>query len=77
MLPANEWTLAKGSDVRALVPYYFVSTQPVGWKCSECGRVFRIRVSVTKTPQDPMPDIQAEFKSHKCKSATAKAGNAR
>jgi hypothetical protein len=62
--------------VRTLVPYYFVSTQPVGWKCSECGKLFQIKIALKTMPQDPMPEIKADFKAHKCepKARAAKKG---
>lgn len=63
----------QGVDVRSLIPYFFVSTQPLGWKCSECEKVFRIKVALGAPPPYPMPEIRAEFRTHKCEERKAKA----
>jgi hypothetical protein len=53
--------------MRQLVPHYFVSTQPLGWRCSECGQPFALNVPVISTSEDiPLP-IKVLFNSHKCR----------
>ncbi len=54
--------------MRALVPQYYISIRPVGWKCSECGQVFLNRVEHSKENQPLLPSTQVEekFAIHDC-----------
>jgi hypothetical protein len=53
--------------MRSLVPYFFISTHPVGWKCSLCGKIFRVPLNVLATPTTKSDDeIQARFDVHSC-----------
>ena len=53
--------------MRSLVPYFFISTHPVGWKCSLCGKVFRVPLNVLSRPTSkPDDDIHAKFEAHSC-----------
>lgn len=51
--------------MRSLVENYFVSTQPAGWRCSDCGLVFRSR---HQQNGDPPPDVLSRFERHSCKA---------
>lgn len=53
-----------------LVPCYFVSTHPIGWKCSDCGRVFPVAQDVSRQPSHPSPEILRAFRTHFCEVAT-------
>jgi hypothetical protein len=50
---------------RRLIQHYFVSTQPVGWKCSDCGRVFVGKVANARNVEPPEPVTDA-FNIHSC-----------
>ena len=50
--------------MRSLVENYFISTQPAGWRCSECGLVFRSR---DKTEGDPPREVLILFEGHSCR----------
>ena len=53
--------------MRLLVPYYFISTHPVGWRCSDCGKIFRVPINVLQQPTSkPADDVQARFEAHSC-----------
>lgn len=58
--------------MRQLSPYVFVGHYPVGWKCSECGQVFRLLMRIvdptTYSKGEPDEGIKTEFLSHTCKS---------
>ena len=52
--------------MRTLVENYFVSTQPAGWRCSECGLVF---VAKDHHGNGDVPsEILRRFEDHSCKS---------
>lgn len=53
--------------MRVLVPYFFISTHPVGWKCSVCRQVFRVPLNVLDKPTSkPDNDIHKLFEAHSC-----------
>jgi hypothetical protein len=53
--------------MRSLVPYFFISTHPVGWKCSACGQIFRVPLNVLDKPTSkPDDDVQVRFAAHSC-----------
>jgi len=59
-------------DMRQLLPHYYVSTRPVGWKCSECEQVFGNRSELDPQQQPEAPSsIQAEFTDHNCETYRA------
>ena len=43
--------------MRQLVPYYFVSTWPIGQQCNGCGQIFRGPI-----------EVQQEFTDHSCEA---------
>jgi len=49
--------------VRSLVENYFISTQPAGWRCSECGLVF---LSRNQAKGDPPREVLIRFERHSC-----------
>lgn len=50
--------------MRSLVENYFVSTQPAGWRCSECGLVF---VAKDYHGNGDVPsEILRRFEDHSC-----------
>jgi hypothetical protein len=53
--------------MRHLLPHYFVSTHPLGWKCSECDQPFSLIVPETATTADIPESVIALFNSHKCR----------
>jgi hypothetical protein len=59
--------------MRQLVPHYYVSTRPLGWKCSDCGQVFGNRVPQDGEEQSAAPTaaIHADFADHNCESHRA------
>ena len=53
--------------MRTLVPYFFISTHPVGWKCSLCGQIFRVPLNVLGAPSSkPDDDVRSRFEAHSC-----------
>jgi hypothetical protein len=60
--------------MRQLLPHYYVSTRPLGWKCSECGQVFGNRAEQDQEQQlaSPSGAIQTEFDGHNCENYRAK-----
>jgi hypothetical protein len=53
--------------MRSLTPYFFVSTHPVGWKCSTCGQIFRIPLNVLGAPTSKLDeDVRSRFEAHSC-----------
>jgi len=52
--------------MRQLIPNFFISTQPLGWQCSECSRAFPESGMVAITDAIPSAVI-AEFNVHRCK----------
>jgi hypothetical protein len=52
--------------MRTLIANYFVSTYPLGWKCSDCGKLFRVAVGVKTQPATPSSEISVEFGKHIC-----------
>lgn len=50
--------------MRSLVQHYFVSTQPAGWRCSECGLVFVARDH--QGNGDVPSEILRRFEDHSC-----------
>jgi hypothetical protein len=53
--------------MRTLVPYFFISTHPVGWKCSACGKIFRVPLNILAEPTSkPDEDIGMRFEAHSC-----------
>lgn len=55
--------------MRHLIPHYFVSTNPLGWKCSDCGHPFWLPVAEPVTDEIPA-SITALFNAHKCRVRT-------
>lgn len=57
--------------MRQLVPHFFISTQPLGWRCSECEQPFSLNVPMIGDPvrgQDEIPlPVRVLFNSHRCK----------
>jgi len=52
--------------MRQLIPNFFISTQPLGWQCSECSHAFPASGMVAIT--DPIPSaVTAEFNAHRCR----------
>jgi hypothetical protein len=52
--------------MRHLIPNFFISTQPLGWQCSECSCPFPASGMVAITDSIPS-DITAEFQAHCCR----------
>ncbi len=53
--------------MRSLEPYFFISTHPVGWKCSQCGQIFRVPLNVLGAPTSkPDEDVRLRFEAHSC-----------
>jgi hypothetical protein len=53
--------------MRNLVPHYFVSTKPFGWKCSDCGMVFRADQPMTPLLEAaPSDAVLGIFDAHSC-----------
>ena len=53
--------------MRSLVPYFFISTHPVGWKCSVCGKIFRVPLNILGKPTNkPDEDVHSRFEAHSC-----------
>jgi rubredoxin len=53
--------------MRSLVPYFFISTHPVGWQCSQCGQIFRVPLNVMGAPSiKPHEDVKSRFEAHSC-----------
>ena len=53
--------------MRSLVPYFFISTHPVGWKCSVCGKIFRVPLNILAQPTTrPDDDVRDRFEGHSC-----------
>jgi hypothetical protein len=53
--------------MRHLIPNFFISTQPLGWQCSECGRTFPASGMLAITDEIPAA-ITTEFNAHQCRS---------
>jgi hypothetical protein len=60
--------------MRQLLPHYYVSTRPIGWKCSDCGQVFGDReTQVGAEPfQAPSAAVQTVFAAHNCEAYRVK-----
>jgi hypothetical protein len=53
--------------MRSLVPYFFISTHPVGWKCSACGKIFRVPLNIMGEPTArPDDEVRDRFEGHSC-----------
>ena len=52
--------------MRNLIPNFFISTQPLGWQCSECGSSFP-RSGMTAITEAIPSVIAAEFNAHRCR----------
>ena len=59
--------------MRQLLPHYYVSTRPLGWKCSDCGQVFGNRIEQDRKQQASVPPsaVQADFAHHNCEAYRA------
>jgi hypothetical protein len=54
--------------MRHLVPQHFVSTFPVGWRCSECDQPFSLAVPESPTQKEEIPlSVVVLFNFHKCR----------
>jgi len=53
--------------MRQLVPHYFVSTQPLGWRCGECGQPFSLGVPAISISDEIPLAIKLLFDSHQCR----------
>lgn len=61
---------SRGVSLRHLVPHYFVSTQPLGWRCSECSQPFPVRGMHAYTDSVPA-SVMALFEAHRCTGGQA------
>ena len=52
--------------MKTLVPYYFVNSRIVGWKCFECGHTFQLKEDESPDAEEPLLRIQDEFRAHRC-----------
>lgn len=52
--------------MRHLVPHYFVSTRPLGWRCSECGQPFSL-IGLSDISEDVPMSITVAFNTHACR----------
>ena len=75
---AQEFFLFADSYMRQLLPYVFVSHVPIGWKCSECGQVFRLLIGNSQLRQwstsEPAASIEKEFIAHTCSPTSPQFG---
>jgi hypothetical protein len=55
--------------VRHLVPHYFISTRPLGWRCSECGQPFSL-IGLSDISEDVPMSITVAFNAHTCRIGT-------
>lgn len=52
--------------MRNLIPHFFISTRPLGWKCSSCGQQFLL-IDVPAQLPDLVPvTLRMEFLGHDC-----------
>jgi hypothetical protein len=52
--------------MRQLIPNFFISTQPLGWQCSECSRAFPASGMVAITDAISSA-VTTEFEAHRCR----------
>jgi hypothetical protein len=56
--------------MRLLSPFLFYGDEPFGWKCSDCGAVFRNYFDWSEPKVGrPSADARRAFKAHDCVSA--------
>jgi hypothetical protein len=59
--------------MRRLIPEYFASTLPVGWRCSECDQPFSLAVPERLTATEEIPlAVVVLFNFHKCRIRRSK-----
>jgi hypothetical protein len=52
--------------MKTLVPYHFINSRIVGWKCFECGQTFQLKEDESMDSEKPLLRIQEEFRAHRC-----------
>jgi hypothetical protein len=58
--------VADAPESRRLIVHYWLSTMPLGFKCSACGKIFLAK-GVTVLPlSEPSEEVKKRFESHRC-----------
>ena len=52
--------------MRHLIPHYFVSTRPLGWRCSECEQPFSL-IGLSDISDEIPTSITTAFDTHTCR----------